>query len=40
MTLEVMGYTNFESNLMRARKYTEDHINSVISDYLADPDDS
>jgi len=40
MTLENMGYTDFGSNLIRARKYTEDHINNVITDYLANPDNA
>jgi hypothetical protein len=34
-----MGYGNFESNLIRIRKFTEDHINKVITDHIQYPDD-
>jgi hypothetical protein len=37
--LEKMGYTNFESNLIRTRKFTEDHMNNVITDHIQNPDD-
>jgi hypothetical protein len=40
VTLANMGYTNFESNLIRVRKFTEDHINNVITDYLQNPSDA
>ena len=28
-----MGYTDFNQNLLRLRKFKEDHINQVLSDY-------
>lgn len=35
-----MGYSNFLQNLIRVRKFESDHINSVISDYLANQEDA
>jgi hypothetical protein len=37
--MEQMGYSNFKQNLLRLRKFKEDHINNVISDYLGNPED-
>jgi len=37
--LGIMGYTNFRSNLVRVRKFEVDHINGVITDYIAHPDE-
>lgn len=29
-----MGYDNFSQNLIRIRKFKDDHLNQVITDYL------